>query len=73
MARILIVDDSKVVRSMVQKALSKAGHEVEEVENAKEALEMIQQSPPDLCILDIEMPGMDGYSLLRQSDGKIPP
>jgi CheY-like chemotaxis protein len=65
-AKILVADDSKVIRAMVTKALVGAGHEVREVEDGKAAMEEIRKETPDLCVLDVEMPHMDGYTVVRQ-------
>ena len=65
MAKILVVDDSETIRSMVAVELSKAGYEVRTAADGKEALDDIGQHLPELIVLDVEMPEMDGYSLLR--------
>jgi chemosensory pili system protein ChpA (sensor histidine kinase/response regulator) len=60
---IQVVDDSLSVRKVLSAALEKAGFRVRTSKDGQEALEMVQQNPPDLLVMDIEMPRMDGYEL----------
>tara|TARA_B100000686_G_scaffold308343_1_gene349301 strand:- start:172 stop:2187 length:2016 start_codon:yes stop_codon:yes gene_type:complete len=62
--RILIVDDEKNIVSSLQGILADEGYEVTCAEDGLEALDMIQSDPPDLVILDIWIPGMDGIEAL---------
>lgn len=75
--KILIVEDSKLLRSVVQAALMNAGFEVYESENGRDGLEFAKQLHPDLIMLDVVMPIMDGmtmFQLLRQDEwGKTVP
>jgi two-component system chemotaxis response regulator CheY len=64
-ARVLIVDDSRSLRRMIYAALAQDGYEILEGQDAEQALAVVQTSPPDLVITDINMPGMDGLSLIR--------
>ena len=64
-ATILIVDDSKVVRSMVRGALRVDDHRVVEALGAREALAALDDTPVDLVITDINMPEIDGLTLVR--------
>jgi len=64
-ARVLIVDDSRSLRRMVYAALAQDDYEILEGQDAEQALAVAQASPPDLVITDINMPGMDGLSLIR--------
>jgi two-component system chemotaxis response regulator CheY len=63
--RVLVVDDGTLVRLFYRKALEAAGFQVEEAINGIEALEKLLSVPVDLVIVDINMPKMDGYSMLR--------
>jgi two-component system chemotaxis response regulator CheY len=65
MKRVLIVDDAATVRLYHRRILAEAGFEVEEAVNGYEALEKALRTPFDLLLVDINMPKMDGYSLLR--------
>lgn len=63
--RIVAVDDNPVVTLFTAAILSQAGHEVETAPSAAEGLIVLQRDPPDLLLLDLEMPGLDGLELLR--------
>lgn len=60
-ADILIVDDNPEIREIIQILLSGEGYHVHEAANGQQALALLQQMPFDLIILDIMMPGMNGY------------
>jgi signal transduction histidine kinase len=64
--RILVVDDTPDNCLLIQAILQDEGYEVELAESGKEALEKIRQAPPDLILLDVMMPGMDGYEVTRR-------
>jgi two-component system, chemotaxis family, chemotaxis protein CheY len=67
--RILIVDDSSVMRKIVERSLRQAGLElgdIVEAGNGIEALAAVQAEPFDLILSDINMPAMDGIEFLRQ-------
>lgn len=64
--RILVVDDLPTNRAVLQGYLERAFYEVETAENAREALEKARANPPDLALLDVMMPGMDGFELTRR-------
>jgi DNA-binding response OmpR family regulator len=63
--KILVVDDEPAVRGFVRYSLRGANFEVIEATNGTEALAMITSSRPDIVLLDIRMPGMDGLEVLR--------
>jgi DNA-binding response OmpR family regulator len=65
MARILVADDDADIRQLVIYALADQGHEVSVAKDGLEAVEHIQESPPDLLILDVMMPELDGYQVLE--------
>ena len=69
MARILAVDDSPSMRQMVSIALAGAGYEVEQASDGVEALAIAQKSRFDLVITDVNMPQMDGLTLVRNLRG----
>jgi two-component system chemotaxis response regulator CheY len=63
--RILVVDDSSLVRLYYHGALEKAGFAVEQAINGIEATEKVLAQGFDLLIVDVNMPGMDGFSFVR--------
>ena len=65
MARILAVDDSAAMRQMVGITLTGAGHEVQQAADGKEALQIAERQKFDLVITDVNMPVMDGLTLVR--------
>ena len=65
-AKILVVDDAPQVRRVMRTSLSAQGYTVYEAKNGEEALESIRESPPDLVLLDVNMPGMDGLAACRE-------
>ncbi|HYF51321.1 MAG TPA: response regulator [Planctomycetota bacterium] len=67
MAKLLVVDDDKNLRLLYEQELTDEGHEVTLAASGPEALEYLRTARPDLIILDISMPGMDGIEAL----GKI--
>ncbi|HVY83167.1 MAG TPA: response regulator [Steroidobacteraceae bacterium] len=69
MARILTVDDSAAMRQMVEVTLTSAGYEVEQACDGREALNIAGTNTFDLVITDVNMPEMDGLSLVRALRG----
>lgn len=63
-AKILVVDDAKVVRDLAKQALAPLGVAVTEATNGFNALFAMEQAMPDLLVLDVKMPIMDGLELL---------
>jgi len=61
--RVLVVDDNDDARFLLREGLRLAGHEVRTAENAPAALELIRSFTPEIAILDIGLPGIDGYAL----------
>jgi two-component system, chemotaxis family, chemotaxis protein CheY len=66
MAAILVVDDSTTMRQMVAFTLTSAGHEVVEAPDGNKALGIAKQRKFDLVITDVNMPNMDGITLVRE-------
>lgn len=62
---VLVVDDASLVRLYYRDALERAGYAVDEALNGLEALEKLLMSPPDLLIVDVNMPQMDGFTFLK--------
>jgi twitching motility two-component system response regulator PilG len=63
--KILIVDDSATVRKLISSKLEKSGHEVVSAVDGIDALEKIKEFLPDLILLDIMMPQLDGYQVCK--------
>ncbi len=73
MARLLVVDDHGVNQQLAKLMLETFGHQVDVVENGREALEAISQTPYDLVFMDCHMPIMDGYEAteeIRRREGR---
>ncbi len=64
-ARILSVDDEPSVRSLLNAILTRAGFHVDEACDGEEALKKMRESPPALALVDVRMPGIDGFELCR--------
>ena len=64
--RILLVDDDPNISHLVRLYLEKEGYAVTEAARGDEALELFRQTPPDLVLLDVMLPGMDGLSVLKE-------
>lgn len=62
---VLIVDDSKIIRSAIREILELGNIQVTEVDNGKEALDIVYHTSPDLVLLDVVMQGMDGITVLK--------
>ncbi len=64
--KILLVDDEEGIQLLYREEFEDEGYLVDSAMNGEEALEKFKASPPDLVILDINMPGMNGIEVLRQ-------
>jgi CheY-like chemotaxis protein len=64
--KILVVDDSKLVTDIVKLRLEMCGYEVRLAHSGEEALARIADEVPDLMVLDVQMPGIDGYEVCRR-------
>ena len=65
-ASVLVVDDTVMNLHLLSDLLGKHGYEVRAVTSGRQALQAVEHDPPDLILLDIAMPGMDGYEVCRQ-------
>lgn len=65
MSRILVVDDSSTYRQMISELLADKGHEIAMAVNGADGLEKIASFRPDLVVLDVVMPEMNGYDVCR--------
>jgi DNA-binding response OmpR family regulator len=72
--KILVVDDEETIREVVRRYLEREGFIVREAADGYEALDSIREEPPDLIVLDLMLPGIDGLSLTQhiRQDRHIP-
>lgn len=70
--QILVVDDEERIRQSLNGILKDEGYEVLEAKDGLQALKQIEADPPELVLLDIWMPGMDGMEVLERMKGQIP-
>ena len=66
MARILIAEDERDIRDLVEFTLKYAGHDVFKASNGAEAVELAPSVKPDLILMDVVMPGLNGFQATRQ-------
>jgi DNA-binding response OmpR family regulator len=64
--KILVVDDDPEISSLVQYSIEALGHEVKICDNGREVIDTLRSYRPDLLVLDVMLPGVDGYSLATQ-------
>ena len=65
MSVVMVVDDTETAREVLAKLLRREGYDARTARSAAEALAVLDDAPPDLLLLDITMPEMDGLSLLE--------
>lgn len=73
--RILYVEDEKILGQLVTEALTKQGYNIMQITNGSDALQTFREYKPHLCLLDIMLPGKDGYEIAKQIrviDKKLP-
>ena len=75
MQTILIVDDETSIRETLEQILSYEGYQIRTAATGPEALDQVAAGSPDLMLLDVKMPGMDGFEVLQRlrSEGRQPP
>src|SRR5947208_5827241 len=66
MSCVLVVDDESDIRGLVQELLQRAGYDVIEAADGNEGLKRFHAKKPDLVILDVQMPGLDGWGVLER-------
>ncbi len=64
--KVMIVDDEESVRRVFREALTKGGYHIIEAENGKEAVDMASEEPPDVVIMDLVMPVMNGVEATKR-------
>ena len=66
MSKILVIDDEQGIRGLLDRHLSRKGYEVVLAESGRTGLELFCQEQPDVVVLDLKMPEMDGLTVLKQ-------
>ncbi|MDE2292836.1 MAG: response regulator [Elusimicrobia bacterium] len=66
MARILVVDDEEDYRALLTHILQRAGHSVTSADGGESGLAAFESAPPDLVVLDAQMPDLEGYEVCRR-------
>jgi two-component system response regulator MprA len=64
--RILVIEDEPKISSLIKRGLIYEGHEVNVADSGERGLELARESPPDLVILDLMLPGIDGFEVCRR-------
>ena len=63
---VLVIDDDAVSRELVKRRMADNGYTLVTADDGSEALNVIQKTPPDLILLDIQMPKMNGYAFITE-------
>lgn len=66
MSRVVVVEDNAANRKLVRVILEAAGHEVIEAEDAESGIEAVRAHRPDLVLMDVQLPGLDGLEATRR-------
>jgi len=66
MTRVLVIDDDPSIRQVIAYALGDLGYHVAEASDGRAALDLIGREHPDLILLDMKMPGMDGWDFVQR-------
>jgi two-component system, OmpR family, response regulator len=66
MAKILVIDDEQGIRNLLDTLLSRKGYDVVLADSGRKGLELFRRERPDVVVLDLKMPEMDGLTVLRQ-------
>ncbi len=64
--KILVADDNHVSRELIREVLEMSGYDVVEAADGRDAVERARENTPDLLLVDIQMPHLDGYGVLRE-------
>jgi two-component system, OmpR family, response regulator len=64
--RVLIVDDDPLIRDLVRAVLEDASYDLDEAASGEEALRVASRRPPDVVLLDVMMPGLDGFEVAER-------
>jgi DNA-binding response OmpR family regulator len=63
--RVLVIDDDASIRQVIAYALADEGYQVDEASDGQAALDLVEHRHPDIILLDMKMPGMDGWQFAR--------
>jgi len=66
MAKVLVIDDEKIIRERMTKLLELDDYETFSAENGQKGLEILDKEKPEIALVDIKMPGMDGIEVLKK-------
>lgn len=66
MPKIMVVDDESIMRYVIKRLLESGGYEVDEAESGGECLEKLESNRPDLILLDVMMPDLNGWEVLKE-------
>jgi CheY-like chemotaxis protein len=66
MAKILVIDDEQGIRDLLDTLLRRKGYDVVLAESGQKGLDLFRRERPDVVVLDLKMPGMDGLAVLQQ-------
>jgi DNA-binding NtrC family response regulator len=69
-SKILVVDDEHLIRWSLEKDLQQAGYDTRQAASGEEALAMMEESEPDVVLLDLRMPGIDGFKVMEEAKRK---
>jgi len=74
MSRVLLIEDDRAVRTGLELALTRQGHAVDAAPTGEQGLELLRATTPDVVVLDLMLPGMDGFEICRRirSGGDLP-
>ncbi|MBK1783676.1 response regulator transcription factor [Prauserella cavernicola] len=74
MSRVLLIEDDAAVRQGLELALSRQGYRVDAAESGESGLDRLRTEPPDVVVLDLMLPGIDGFEVCRriQAAGEVP-
>jgi DNA-binding response OmpR family regulator len=74
MHRVLLIEDDHAIRDGLELALRRQGHDVRTTATGEEGLAMLRAAPPDIVVLDVMLPGIDGFEVCRRvrASGSIP-
>lgn len=74
MHRVLVIEDDRAVRDGLELALRRQGHDVRVAGTGEEGLELLRAGRPDIVVLDVMLPGMDGFEVCRRirANGSVP-